>query len=90
VTSGTAVGDIKEAVTTLEDDLAAYEDVAAELPSFSPARRPDVSGITATVKTAATKTAAWTGTGKSYQRQVAALIKKATTVAEAAQKKYCG
>jgi hypothetical protein len=86
----TAVGDIKQAVTTLEDDLARYEDAVAGLPGFTPARRPDVSGITATVQKAATKTAAWTGTGKSYQRQVAALIKKATTVAEAAQKKYCG
>jgi hypothetical protein len=84
-----AISAINDAAVKLKDDLATYDQTAAKLPSFVASRVPNVSDITATIKTAETKTAAWKKSGRSFQSQAATLTRKATDIAQTAQKRYC-
>jgi len=85
----TAIGDIDDAAKQLKAALSTYKSEAAALAGFTPSPAPDASEVAGTLQAAAAKTSAWRESGKSYKRQSVALIKKATDVAEAANKKYC-
>ncbi|WP_199509685.1 hypothetical protein [Nucisporomicrobium flavum] len=85
----TAIGDVDGAADKLEADLSAYKDAASGLPGFAPANAPDAGQVADTLQAAARKIAGWRASGKSYERQAAALTKKANDIAEAANKKYC-
>jgi hypothetical protein len=84
-----AIASVNGASEQLRNDLGAYEEAAAAMPTYTPINSPNKAVIQSLLGQASKQAGSWKATANQYESRVAGLVTQAGKIAEQAQTRFC-